>query len=1253
MRNAGKRYLCSQNVPFSKAGGGNRDRVCMRKKKSFRTYSTQTTIQSSMSLRTIDRAGIPVWCPIASSKSMIAVGGTGASYSPDINMAVDLEIYSLDADQRTESIAPIAHEKVDSAFRAIAWADVGPAFPLGVVAGGLSSGAVGLWDASRLVSFDRSSPSRSRGGSSLIFSQHLHGDRPVTCLEFNPQKPTLLATGGSDGMVQVASIERPQQPEIFRGVTTTKHMNSEVLCVSWNRKVQHILASVSNQGLLVVWDLKNKKEVVTIKDPGNRTRPSSLSWNPDVPTQLLVSYNDDNNPCIQLWDMRNCSYPFREFQEHTRGVTCASFCDIDPNLIASSARDNRGVCWSLHSGRLEPYSDLNIPSPATKLDWSPHLHGFIAASQTSGIISVHSISQRQTSVAARYPPRWTKMPCGASFGFGGKLVSFGSRQSQTVSIHVVPDDPAVANEADRFEQFLAADLRPFCSSKAVEAHEDHEKLTWNLISLLFYGPDARGRVIETMGIDSSEIQGLAEKYLGRPMNAPTAQPTLPPEYSLERSDGFTDAGTLDPDQLDDLFDQLAKNSEQQATAVLSVGHSRRESPRSLSHEADSELTPTDWSKGPEAIIKQSLLVGDISTSVDCCMKCGRFADALFIAAAGGPELWNRVREEYSRKQRDPFIRLVGYVMSQDLEKAVQQADLNSWVETLAVLVTYSRPENFTRQVEMLAERLEKERFDIRSAVLCYLACGSFSNTVRIWASMSHTQSSQSQALQGLVEKMSCLFSATRPAGVDPIFSHKMHQYATLLANSGRIMAAMRCLILVPDNTETRILKHRIYNAAPSVMGQLLRAPPPFPFETADIRPLTSPHTQQIPAVARTNPASAFGVPPGQGSYPGPSQATPAMPAFTQQAVGTPTPPSQAGYGNRPYNSGGPNHGVFPSRSNPGLAPPPNVSVPVIPVQSGPPVAGFQPGFTQPLSSSIVNSPGGVRSGPPVSHPPSQFGPPSSQDPAVVASVGVPGAGVTQSSKVQRPPSTIPQRAQLPPQGPTVSVNSTIPQHKPLLASVPGTSRMIAPQSPQRTLPNVPQTVSGDPLGPPAGWGYLPPEQGVGGGPPTLAAPDMSYRSVTGPPTSGGVSTAPHATANPVTPGLPTSWPVPTPVQQQLSPGIVPPPKSAMLAAGPLNDPVPQNEISIIQHSFTELLARCAQDGNRRKWDDIGKKLSELYDKLATGQISRESVGKIKEMCLCIDRGDFVSASRLRVELSAGDWEKNRTWLFAVQLLLPK
>ena len=1200
-----------------------------------------------MSIKLVEKSAIPAWSPIASAKSLLAFGGSAPGGGSEFSSGSQLELYSLDASGRGNGMNAIASAHVDSQFRSIGWADIGPACPLGVIAGGLNDGVVALWDAAKMVNKNQPSSSPSRASGALLFTQDSHSGRAVSCLEFNPQKASLLGTGGCDGQVQVINVERPSQPDFFRGVTTTKHMNTEVVCLSWNRKVQHILATASNQGLTVVWDLKSKKEVITIKDPANRTRCSALSWNPDVPTQLLVAYNDDSNPCIQLWDMRNCSYPFREFQEHSRGVTCASFCDLDSNLLVSSGRDNRSVCWSLHSGQLEAYSDLGLSAPATKLEWSQHLPGFIAASAASGTVSIHSIAQKQTPVAARFPPKWTKMPCGVAFGFGGKLVTFGSLQASRIQLHVVPDEPAVVNEADRFEQFLATDLRPFCASKVHESQDEHERLTWTLMSILFEGPSSRAQVVAALGIDSAEIQALSEKYLGRQAAAaavPQVTATPSQDATFEHMHQFGDASNLDPDQLDNLFDQLAKNSEQQqVVGISSAANSRRGTPRAANADADDHLPVTDWSQGPEAIIKQSILVGDIATAVECCMKCGRYADALFLAAGGGDDLWKRTREEYSKKQKDPFIKLVGFVLSNDMEKFVSQSDLSTWVETLAILVTYARGDAYGKLVEMLGDRLEKERFDIRAAVLCYLACGSFENTVRIWASMSNTQGSQSQALQGLVEKMSCLFSAVRPATADPIFSHKVLQYAALLANSGRILAAMRCLILVPDSTETRILKDRIYNAAPSMMGHLVRGPPPFPFEVSDIRPAPAPMAPQ------QHQQPAYGGAPAANRYQhlGQQQTGPAPPPQYHAAV---TPTASAGIPSRGLQAPPPMANQPPAYGNP----PPQATFNAHPPPSGPAsLHGRAPMNAPPAAYHQQTAPPqGARPSTPGSSP-TNFATRTQLPPHPVS--GPPSMQSPSPANIARPlstPSAIPVRPQ-PTQGfpgmqaPPVGGPMGFSSH----SQSPAQSYAAPPSQapPQRVLPSHPSPA---PQQAAPGWGapsmVSPPVMPPSG----QNQPTMPPRPVVGPPSSGGVSTAPHATANPVTPGMPVSWPVPTPVQQQLSPGVAPPPRAS---APPvvMGEAVPPHEIAVIQRALGGLLDRCAQDGNRKKWEDTGKKLNELYDKLATGQISRESVAKIKDLCACVERGDFGNASRLRVELSASDWERNRTWLFAVQLLLPK
>jgi protein transport protein SEC31 len=1093
---------------------------------------------------------------------------------------------------------------VDAHFRSIGWSPVTHgSHEYGVVAGGLTDGTVALWDPHAIINEGMGSQSPSRGVMYPICRIQVHGGQSVSCLEFNPQKSSLLGTGGCDGTVQVVNIDRPTHPDVFHNVTTTKHLNSEVVCISWNRKVQHILASSSNQGLTVVWDLKNKKEVISFKDPANRSRCSALSWNPEVPTQLLVAYNDDNNPCIQLWDMRNCSYPFKEFQEHSRGITTASYCEHDPNLIISSGRDNRTICWCLNEDQLQHYSDINIGSPAAKIDWSPHMPGFIAASTANGAVSVHSVLQRQSPAASRYAPKWVQMPCGASFGFGGKLAIFGSKQTSRIHIDVVPDEPGVTQEADKFESYLSTDLRPFCSVMHESSIDEHEKLTWRLLSIISNSSTDYQNIVAALGINVSGVRPAVDKYLGKDTVRSGPSGTSPhPSVAHVDPVSFSDPTALNPDQLDNLFDQLAKNTENlQHSPPLSVS-SRRGTPRALGGGADEIGDVTDWSRGPEHLIKQSILIGDFKGAVECCMRCGRYADALLLAASGGADLWDKTRQEYTTKQKDPFVRQIGYIIANELDKLVIQSDLTEWPETLAILVTFAGNENYARLVELLAGRLERERFDVRSAVLCYMACGSFDHTVRIWASMSHTQTSQNQALQGLVEKMSCLYAAIRPQVLGPIFCHKLTQYATLLANSGRTLTAMRLLMLVPDNVESKILKERIYNASPSIMSQLVRSPPPFPFEYMDIKP-----------VYLSTPAA----------HVGPSQR--ALGGFAPQAHPHAHMPT------------GPVRGNIPTH-----------------VQQNPPADG-----SNPLRSSVASSP---------AHPSLPSRPPSGS-----LSSGNPASFTGQSINSMAPQEQPAQRSALPlhrsqaPTGPG-PVNHQVPhvsqgqterqpqQHS--NTSFPQRQSSSQQSIPQRSVP--PPGSTGLALGPhPSGLNANQSNSGinpmsVGLQPAAVQAQgNLPQRVVTGPPTSGGVSTAPHVTARSVTAGMPVPWPVPTAVQQQLTPNSVAPPAGAPVASVAISEPMSSAEVAVIQQSLSSLLQRCAQDGNTRKWEDTGRKLNDLFDKLSKGQITTESRDKVKELVACVDRGDFQSASRLRVDLSASDWERNRTWLFALQLLLPK
>jgi protein transport protein SEC31 len=287
-----------------------------------------------------------------------------------------------------------------------------------------------------------------------------------------------------------------------------------VTAVAWNRKVEHILCSTSNTGDTVVWDLKKKKEVINFRDPANRSRCSTIAWNPDQATQLLIAYDDDRNPSLQMWDFRNASFPFKEFAGHDKGITCASWNEMDSNLLVSCGKDNKTICWNMSNASPEVFSEVSTQAWNKEVQWAPHMPGIISTSSFNGQVGVHS-TQTSRAPGVKYAPKWFERPVGATFGFGGRVVSFEPKKT-TACVHVVPTDPDLVARADHFENNLAnRDFRGFCQEKLSQAQDPHEKLSWEVIELLFE-TDGRAKIVSKLGFNSQQIIAKAECYLGHP-----------------------------------------------------------------------------------------------------------------------------------------------------------------------------------------------------------------------------------------------------------------------------------------------------------------------------------------------------------------------------------------------------------------------------------------------------------------------------------------------------------------------------------------------------------------------------------------------------------------------------------------------------------------------------------------------------------------------------------------------------------------
>eukprot|EP00955_Chlamydomonas_euryale_P032329 339448-Chlamydomonas_euryale.AAC.1 len=147
-----------------------------------------------------------------------------------------------------------------------------------------------------------------------------------------------------------------------------------------------------------------------------------------------------------MWDLRNSVSPLKEFVGHGKGVLGLAWSHHDSALLLSSAKDHRTVCWDVHTG--EPLCELLASgSWAHDVQWCPSQPGVFSAASFDGCVELHavtgctggrvtevinadlSVSTTASGDAAplRRAPAWMKRPAGASFGFGGRLVSFANK----------------------------------------------------------------------------------------------------------------------------------------------------------------------------------------------------------------------------------------------------------------------------------------------------------------------------------------------------------------------------------------------------------------------------------------------------------------------------------------------------------------------------------------------------------------------------------------------------------------------------------------------------------------------------------------------------------------------------------------------------------------------------------------------------------------------------------------------------------
>ncbi|KAK5175717.1 protein transport protein S31 [Saxophila tyrrhenica] len=902
-------------------------------------------------LRTLERTAVFAWSK-GSGTPLLATGTKVGAVNDDFSSEVLLELWDLELQKQERDAEPkkLCAITVDSGFNDLAWSEPDDDHPLGVLAGALENGSVDLWDAERARS----------GSKDAFISRTTKHSGPAKALQWNPYRHNLLASVGSKGEIFIYDLNNMANP--FRlGATAARA--DDIDCLDWNKseKTAHILATGSSGGSVTVWDVKQKKDVLTLSNQG-RKAVSAVAWDPEQSTTLATATSNDQEPLILIWSLRNSSAPERTLRGHELGVLGLSWCQQDSDLLLSCGKDNRTICWNAKTS--EKLGDFAAGSNwAFQTRWNPHNPSLIASASFDGKILVTSsqstnpkkedqsqanqaldgedfFAKAQTqpqgiTFSLSKAPKWTAKPASVSFGFGGKLVRVGldpSSKRSKVAIESFAVDTSIGDAAEKFEDKLkGGDMESVCASKIDDAKTDEERADWQVIETLNAGK-SRQKLRQYLGFEDDSLSKDTEKL-----------------------DINGDKGAK-PEGSDDDFFGNGEDGDNFLVNLAATKGAKTNNPFSLYTGSESEA---------DKDITQALMLGQFESALDVCLREDRISDAFMIAVCGGQKCIDKAQSAYLRKQaKGPsYLRLLASIVGKNLWDVVHNADLQNWKEVMATLCTYADETEFSDLCEALGDRLEEayqdgegEKVRRRDATFCYLAGSKLEKVIGNWiqelreeeqSALAADQeesdfSVHAKCLQGFVEKVSVFRKVTNFKDPDMQASESWRlselyrlygEYADILASSGQLAVAESYLSLLPSKYEgaeaaqTRV-RQATRKAAPAAVQS--RQAPSAQKPGARVQPVmqpSAPAQQPLVNQARNStpgPYAPPNAPNAQAPYGQPSQPPapgPYAPASNTYAPAGYQPPQPSNpYGQQPGMYGG----YQPPQQTP-LPPPPRGS----------------------------------------------------------------------------------------------------------------------------------------------------------------------------------------------------------------------------------------------------------------------------------------------------------------------------------------
>ncbi|KAL8951570.1 MAG: hypothetical protein Q9222_002455 [Ikaeria aurantiellina] len=1026
----------------------------------------------------VPRTATFAWSPSVAS-TFLATGTRAGAVDADFSNDTQLELWDL-AQDGSSCKAIVVHLHIREAHFCRA----------------LENGSLDLWSAENLLN----------GKREAFLSRTSKHSGPIKALQFNPFRHELLATAGTKGELFISDLNNVGNP--YR-MGNSVARSDDFDCLDWNKNVPHITVTGSSGGFVTVWDVKTKKESLTLNNMG-RKAVSAVAWDPNKHTRLVTAIPQDSDPLILVWDLRNTNAPERVLRGHDGGVLSLSWCAQDNALLLSCGKDNRTICWNPQSG--EAYGEYPVVTNWTfQTRWNPHNPSFLATASFDGKITVqplqstHADAHRTNGASAQSvddadffnktqsdssgssfslpkAPQWLRRPCGVSFGFGGKVVSFDAAQTgSTIRISKFAVDVGIQESSTQFEQSIKErNFAAVCESRISEGSPDSEEPDWRVIGALT-SQNPRKELIQLLGfstLDDEAADGIAKLSVNRDPNDDDQLPSKQNGISTARHHRLS-AFFENSSDGDNFLSDLAATKGAKINNPFHV-YSGSES------EADRRIT-------------RALVLGQFDKALEVCLQEDRLSDAFMVAICGGQSCIDRAQKAYfSRETGGPtYLRLLASVAGKNLWDVVYNADLDNWKEVMATICTYANAEEYPDLCEALGDRLDERARTSKSpgtlsqdASLCYLAGSKLEKQVTIWISeLDQREQAQfektsdgssfgihARCLHHFIEKVTVFREATQfqdnNLGTSSnwrlrMLYDKYTEYADLVASYGQLEIAGRYLDLVPKQ----------YPAAEAARERI---------KQATRRPVaqTVPKQTGTPARAQHRNHAVAG----------------SVGFESQSALTKPTPNSSnpyappSAYQNRPYSQataapytspGHPDSSNYPQ--NPSYSQPPGPSYQNPSLGPPPRMTNASPSVTAPSKAQNMGNwndmpesffkPPTARRGTPGGPPPSSMNTGYGYPPAAAAAAT--GPSVPPTSGQQKPTSPLPP----PPKGPprisspmTTAPSSLNPPERPSSSA----ANAYAPQQ----HPNQTMTAQQQPIIPRGPSPYNPP--------PSMAPPSNRY-----------------------------------------------------------------------------------------------------------------------------------------------------------------